>query len=62
MTVRELVAMLLTMNQNLEVRFEDTYGLEMHYGDHEDVSRPICYVVEREGTVQLWDDDPAVQE
>lgn len=62
MTVRELVAMLLTMNQNLEVRFEDAYGLEMHHGDHEDVSRPICYVVEREGTVQLWDDDPEMGE
>lgn len=62
MTVRELVAVLLTMNQNLEVRFEDTYGLEMQYGDYEDVTRPICYVVEREGAVQIWDDKPEVEE
>lgn len=62
MTVRELVAMLLTMNQNLEVRFEDTYSLEMHYRYHEEVTRPICYVVERDGAVQLWDDEPEVEE
>ena len=62
MTVRKLVAMLLTMNQNLEVRFEDTYGLEMHYGDGEDTTRPVCYVVEQEGTAQIWDDKPEVEE
>lgn len=58
MKVKELVAQLLTMDQEAEVKFEDTYTREEGWmiPDHEIATRPISYVVPHDGIVELCDD------
>ena len=57
MKVKELIAKLLTMDQEAEVRFEDTYGRSPDwYTDNPLSTCPISYVIEHDGIVEICDD------
>lgn len=57
MKVKELIAQLLTMDQEAEVRIEDTYTRnEGWLPGHEIATCSVSYVVEHDGIVEICDD------
>lgn len=57
MTVKELIVKLLTMDQEAEVRIEDTYAREEGWTPAHDIATcPVSYVIEHDGIVELCDD------